>query len=160
VHYPYGYGFGLPGKLHPTSNADYFQYPNDFSPSEKIVNPSNEVEYISVVTIGEARSIAFQNGWGNAKTDKLENALSKAIILDIKNEIIIDRYVQIDAYSQKKHPAIPYSFKTPRNMGKNDLWIAATASFLEVPLLTTDNDFDHLHEVFINLITLHPKLFK
>jgi tRNA(fMet)-specific endonuclease VapC len=128
--------------------------------AKKIVNPSNEVEYISVVTVGEARSIAFQSGWGNAKTEKLENALSKAIILDINNEIIIDRYVQIDAYSQKKHPAIPYSFKTPRNMGKNDLWIAATASFLEVPLLTTDTDFDHLHEVFINLVTLHPKLFK
>jgi tRNA(fMet)-specific endonuclease VapC len=92
------------------------------SNAKKIVNPSNEVEYISVVTVGEARSIAFQNGWGNAKTEKLESALSKAIILDINNEIIIDRYVQIDAYSQKKHPAIPYSFETPRNMGKNDLW--------------------------------------
>ena len=31
-----------------------------------------------------------------------------------------------------------------RNMGKNDLWIAATASITKTILLTTDNDFDHL----------------
>lgn len=31
-----------------------------------------------------------------------------------------------------------------RNMGKNDLWIAATAAMSEATLLTTDNDFDHL----------------
>jgi predicted nucleic acid-binding protein len=38
-----------------------------------------------------------------------------------------------------------------RNMGKNDLWIAATASTLNIPLLTTDNDFDHLNGVFLEV---------
>lgn len=29
-------------------------------------------------------------------------------------------------------------------MGKNDLWIAATAITYNIPLITTDADFDHL----------------
>lgn len=36
-------------------------------------------------------------------------------------------------------------------MGKNDLWIAATASVLKTKLLTTDMDFDHLDGVFLDL---------
>ena len=36
-------------------------------------------------------------------------------------------------------------------MGKNDLWIAASASFLETPLITLDKDFTHLHQVYIDL---------
>jgi predicted nucleic acid-binding protein len=39
-----------------------------------------------------------------------------------------------------------------RNMGKNDLWIAATASILALELLTADNDFNHLDPIFLNLI--------
>jgi len=36
-------------------------------------------------------------------------------------------------------------------MGKNDLLIAATASVLNATLLTTDQDFNHLHNEFLNL---------
>ncbi len=39
-----------------------------------------------------------------------------------------------------------------RNMGKNDLWIAATAHVLGAKLLTTDADFNHLNEVFLDLM--------
>jgi len=37
---------------------------------------------------------------------------------------------------------------TSRNMGKNDLWIAATAHVSNAILLTTDRDFDHLNGVY------------
>jgi predicted nucleic acid-binding protein len=40
-------------------------------------------------------------------------------------------------------------------MGKNDLWIAATAYSLDIPLLTTDIDFDHLNKTFINVMKIH-----
>lgn len=40
---------------------------------------------------------------------------------------------------------------TSRNMGKNDLWIAATASVLHLKFFTTDRDFDHLAHDFIDL---------
>jgi tRNA(fMet)-specific endonuclease VapC len=45
----------------------------------------------------------------------------------------------------------PVSFAA-KNMGKNDLWIAATASVLKIPLLTTDKDFDHLNGIYLEVI--------
>ena len=36
-------------------------------------------------------------------------------------------------------------------MGKNDLWIAATASILGAQLITTDADFDHLGGTFLKV---------
>lgn len=36
-------------------------------------------------------------------------------------------------------------------MGKNDIWIAATASVFNLRLITTDKDFDHLDGVYIDL---------
>jgi predicted nucleic acid-binding protein len=36
-------------------------------------------------------------------------------------------------------------------MGKNDLWIAATAAVTGATLVTTDRDFEHLSAHFINL---------
>ena len=39
-----------------------------------------------------------------------------------------------------------------RNMGKNDLWIAATALYFDMVLHTTDNDFDHLPPLGLRLI--------
>ena len=62
----------------------------------------------------------------------------------------IERYAEIDAFSQGKLKDRPLSISA-RNMGKNDLWIAATASILNATLLTTDLDFNHLHNVFLNL---------
>jgi predicted nucleic acid-binding protein len=42
-------------------------------------------------------------------------------------------------------------------MGKNDLWIAATATVFQATLLTTDKDFNHLHNVFFKVEYIHPK---
>ncbi len=111
------------------------------------MNPGNEDEAISLVTVGEIRSLALQLGWGPLRVSKMEEVLAELIVLDINNEVILDRYVAIDAYSQRKHPTIQY-LGTPRNMGKNDLWIAATASAFELTLKGTDSDFEHLNQVF------------
>ncbi len=105
---------------------------------------------ISVVNVAEIRSIAVQAKWGIVKTRKLEEILRELIIIEIRNNILIDRYVQIDAFSQNKLPQQPLGL-TPRNMGKNDLWIAATASVLGAKLLTTDSDFNHLQGVFLDI---------
>jgi tRNA(fMet)-specific endonuclease VapC len=68
-------------------------------------------------------------------------------------------YAEIDAFSQRKNPAFHnYPFTTPRNIGKNDLWIAATAALLGLKLVTTDTDFNHLHGVFIEIQHLKPEL--
>jgi len=80
----------------------------------------------------------------------MESFFAQLLIADINTERIIRRYAEIDAFSQNKLPGKALHF-TARNMGKNDLWIAATTSVLGATLLTTDADFDHLDEVFLDL---------
>jgi tRNA(fMet)-specific endonuclease VapC len=105
---------------------------------------------ISVVTEGEIRSIALQRDWGTSKMMALETMVKKFLIADIHVKEIVDAYAEIDAFSQGKLRTKPLGM-TARSMGKNDLWIAATASVLKLPLLTTDKDFQHLDGVYLDL---------
>jgi len=111
---------------------------------------------ISVVTKAEMESFALQHQWGIKKIEKLEKILANITIIDINHSdnTLLSQYSQIDAYSKgkgvcKKGNKLSGS---ARKMGKNDLWIAATASALDVTLITTDGDFDHLTPDFINVI--------
>lgn len=106
--------------------------------------------FISVVTVGELKSLAIRNNWGTKRLDILDKALSKFKIVDINIQSIIDKYAEIDAFSQGKLPTKKLNI-TARNMGKNDLWIAATASVLNISFLTSDKDFNHLDKEFLNL---------
>lgn len=109
--------------------------------------------FISVVVEGELSSLALQNQWGNIKQNELNSYLSSLITVDIRVKSIINRYAEIDAFSQGKLVGRPLK-NSARNMGKNDLWIAATASVLNIPLMTTDNDFTHLENEFLKLIKI------
>ena len=109
--------------------------------------------FVSVVVEGELESLALQNQWGSVKMKELNNYLESLITVDIRINSIINRYAEIDAYSQGKLKNRPLN-DSARNMGKNDLWIAATASVLNIPLMTTDNDFAHLDKVFLSLISV------
>ena len=74
-------------------------------------------------------------------------------IVDISHDQIVQRYAEIDAFSLGKDKArLLRSGQTARVMGKNDLWIAATASVLNAALLAIDHDFDHLSRVFLDVI--------
>jgi tRNA(fMet)-specific endonuclease VapC len=120
------------------------------------VNPTNQNIYISYACIAEVESIAFQNNWGKQKIRRFEDFLDEVQVVQI-DDILLRTYVEIDAFSQRNHPDYShYDFKTPRNMGKNDLWIATTASLLNLTLVTTDGDFDHLHDNFLNLRKIFP----
>lgn len=106
--------------------------------------------FASIVSVAEIRSIAFQNNYGERRIAHLENLLQKFSIIDINHEDILERYVEIDAFSQGKHPRLRSEFSA-RNMGKNDLWIAATSSVYGLTLITTDKDFEHLDTVFLEV---------
>ncbi len=67
---------------------------------------------------------------------------------------MISDYIEIDSFSQGKHKTIPSSFSA-KNMGKNDLWIASTAKYFDLTLITTDNDFKHLDPYFIKILNLN-----
>jgi tRNA(fMet)-specific endonuclease VapC len=110
---------------------------------------SNE-SWLSIISFGEIHSLSLQNNWGKGRMEQMLMLLDKFNPIDIFYEDIILRYAEIDAYSQGKLQNRATSF-TARNMGKNDLWIAACASILGATLLTTDTDFDHLNTEFLTL---------
>lgn len=111
-------------------------------------NPDAEVQ-ISVVTVGEILSFARRRGWGTAKIQEMERLLSSMARIDIHRDDVLSSYADIDCHSLGCTPS--------REMGKNDLWIAACASVNGVTLLTTDGDFDHLDSAFVTLVHIDPR---
>lgn len=127
--------------------------------AKQIENKYNLLSYpnisiISVITIGEIKSIALQNNWGETRTLRLDELIKQFLIADINAENIINKYAEIDTYSQGKNKDKRLIISS-RNMGKNDLWIAATASVLNATLITTDNDFTHLQNEYLDLIKIN-----
>jgi tRNA(fMet)-specific endonuclease VapC len=121
------------------------------------MNPNNKIVYVSNANIAEIESISFQNSWNKTKIKRLELFLENVRIIEM-SDTFIQTYVEIDAFSQRKHPNITeYLHNSPRNMGKHDLWIAATASLLNLQLVTTDQDFQHLEDTFLNLRLIKPE---
>jgi len=114
---------------------------------------------ISSVTVGELKALALKRNWGNRRQKQLLDVIAQYIIHPIKMQAILDNYANLDAYSQSKlvNKPLPKGV-TARNMGKNDLWIAATAYTINAKLVTTDKDFDHLNNSFIEIdrINLSP----
>jgi len=102
--------------------------------------------YVSVVVLGEARALAQKFGWGPARLASLAGTLALFTPLDISYDEVLQAYADIDAYSEARGHL----------MGKNDLWIAATARAYDLTLLTTDADFDHLHPAWIDREWVDP----
>jgi predicted nucleic acid-binding protein len=80
----------------------------------------------------------------------METFLGQFVVADINSKDVIERYAEIAIFSQGKLSTRPLG-KSARNMGKNDLWIAATASVTNAKLLTMDKDFNHLDGVYLDL---------
>lgn len=133
--------------------VDYAKYVEQ---TFELMAPTN-ISYISIVTVGEIYSLAAQLHWGDKKRKVVESLLNEIYSIDINHQDILERYAEIDAFSQGRHVErkLPEGMSS-RNMGKNDLWIAATASVLNAKLLTTDRDFDHLHKEFLEVIYIDP----
>jgi predicted nucleic acid-binding protein len=113
---------------------------------------------VSVVTLGELDGLIKKSKIGLKRQNKIQKMLNEAITLDINDEAIIKRYGDIDTFSQGKLDK--KSKFSARNMGKNDIWIAATASVYDLTLMTTDKDFDHLKDEFINLEYIDIEQFR
>ncbi|MGH1438445.1 MAG: type II toxin-antitoxin system VapC family toxin [Lewinella sp.] len=114
---------------------------------------------ISVVTLGEIDAFIKKLGIGDKRKRRIEEVVSRLAKVSITTKEIIDRYGDIDAYSQGKLMQRKGNFSA-RNMGKNDIWIAATASVYDLTLLTTDKDFDHLKGEYLKLEYLDIEKYK
>ena len=113
---------------------------------------------VSVVTKAELNSFILQNNWGKLKIEKIIKIFEKVVCIDINNsdKQLLDSCCRVDAFSKKKVADKNGIFLigSARKMGKNDLWIAATANTLNIPLITADSDFDHLNHCFLNLVKI------
>lgn len=112
----------------------------------EISSDTNNLRIISIVSKGEIESIALQFKWGEKRSQQLETLLNLFLIVPVDSNQIVKAYSEIDAFSQGKHPTMRLQ-DSSRNMGKNDLWIAATASVTNSILVTADSDFDHLDKI-------------
>lgn len=118
---------------------------------------NQNVALISIVTEAEMKSLAIQRGWGEMKKSQLQKLIGQFLKVPVQSERQIKVYAEMDAYSKHKDPARKYpKGYSSITIGINDFWIAATAQVTNSKLVTTDNDFDHLNGVFIDIIK--PKL--
>ncbi len=101
---------------------------------------------ISVVTVGEMLSLAKKLNWGYKKQGRMLDLVRELVLVDINSEPVLRSYAAIDDYLRRNGSTI----------GKNDIWIAATVAATSATLLTTDRDFDPLHESFIQRIYVGP----
>lgn len=104
---------------------------------------------VSIASQAEVCVLADRNEWGAAKRDALRMMFEQLVIIAIDGQTLIDAYVQIAA-ADKNWP------EGPRNLGKNDLWIAATALHTGLPLLTTDKDFQFLDNNSLKVLWINP----
>jgi tRNA(fMet)-specific endonuclease VapC len=112
----------------------------------------NNYMNISIVSVAELKTFAYRNNWGASKMTALNALVTALNPIAIDNQNIVDAYVEIDLFSQGKHPQQPLpKGASARTMGKNDIWIAATTYFLDAQLVTTDSDFLHLDSVFFDV---------
>lgn len=89
---------------------------------------------VSVVSVGEVRAFVTMKGWGQNKVRALDAFVSNLTVLPIDLGLVVDHYAELQVASYQKG----------RNVGQNDLWIAATAVAFNLRLLTFDGDFARL----------------
>ena len=105
---------------------------------------------ISIVSHGELWALAERSDWGPKKREVLREMLNDLTTIDLNDPAIIDAYVAVDQ-KNLSHP------KGARNISSNDKWIAATAKAAAAVLLTTDQDFLHLHPDICIVQYVDPK---
>lgn len=83
---------------------------------------------ISVITLGEIRFGALKAAWGTRRAAAMEEELGKYAVL-ILDSAVAEVWARLRAAGHR----------AGRQIGENDLWIAATAKRYEIPLATLDH---------------------
>jgi tRNA(fMet)-specific endonuclease VapC len=93
---------------------------------------------------------SWRNQWGDEKVNALAVALDELVTVNLDSSAIVEAYVRVE---ERCHNAI----RGEKKMGQNDMWIAATALYVGLPLITTDKDFDHLNGRLIQVHWVDPR---
>lgn len=104
---------------------------------------------VSIASQAELLVLADRNNWAQAKRDAVNLMFENLVVLPIDGQALVDAYVEVS----RADMAWPDG---PRNMGKNDVWIAATAVSSGLPLLTTDKDFRFLNGNLVQVLWIDP----
>jgi tRNA(fMet)-specific endonuclease VapC len=104
---------------------------------------------VSIASQAELLVLADRNNWAQAKRDVVNIMFENLVVLPIDGRALVDAYVAVSRVDL----AWPDG---PRNMGKNDIWIAATAVSSGLPLLTTDKDFRFLNGNLAQVLWIDP----
>lgn len=105
--------------------------------------------FISIVSRGEIWSMAERHGWQSKKREALEKMLRSLVTIDLNADEIVNAYAEIDKRNQAVHSGA-------RQLSHNDMWIAATARASNASLITTDQDFLHLHPNYLMVEYIDP----
>lgn len=98
---------------------------------------------VSIVSHAEILVLARRNEWGSKRLVRLQELLDSFVTIDLLPEVV-SSYVEVEMYSSKVEGGA-------RNMGKNDVWIAASAKAANARLLTSDKDFAHFTPDFLHV---------
>lgn len=113
------------------------------------------VVFTSVICKGELIALAEKRGWAAERRTTLENVLNEFPVAELNRPEILHAYAQIDAWTHGTMPQdasdLPPVPKPAVPMKQNDLWIAASARATKSKLLSTDRDFDHLKDGWLNV---------
>jgi predicted nucleic acid-binding protein len=115
-------------------------------------DPTNEA-IISIVSVGEMMVLAAANNWGRKKLQLVQKLIDKLVIVELRYSDLINSYIEIEKYNRNIHPTKKRSGSHIK-MGKNDIWIAATALSTKSKLISTDKDFAHLDGEFFDVLII------
>ena len=123
---------------------------SDFS-----LDKGSTVVATSVVCFGELLSISERLGWEQKKKNELEQIMESITILTLNKRSVLNAYAKINAWTHSGNVQIiaPNGAPPPKpaiSMKQNDMWIAATAYSFKGTLLSTDKDFAHLNNIWID----------
>ena len=116
------------------------------------LNESDVYRYTSIICYGEILALATRNQWQNKKLANLRELLDDISVLHVDHVKIAKAYSAIRSWSERQTFDSPGGISPPnpgRSMQQNDLWIAATAHVHKITLLSTDKDFEHLQDAWI-----------
>lgn len=127
--------------------VNYLRYNwfRDYAEENFNLSDHPKAHMISCVVVGELKVLEESLGWETKMRAGLKRFLDQFIVQAINITDIYEAYKEIDCFSKK--PGRGFS---ARKMGKNDVWIAATARTTGRILLTCDKDFCHISPNYIN----------